>query len=81
LDIRLPNGHVPAEELAYPDEATLAHDEPAEHYEGDCNVAMGRSLAYLFNPFVKDDNYYYQLEIPANFPQKGHTNRFRSRFR
>ena len=26
---------------------------------------MGRSLAYLFNPFVKDDKYYYQIKIPA----------------
>ena len=64
-DIRLPNTPVPEEELAYPDEAALPHDEPSSHYEGDSNVAMARSLKYLFNPFVKDDNYYYELEIPT----------------
>lgn len=64
-DLRLPDDRAPVEELAYPDETKLPRDEPATHYEGDCNVAMGRSLAYLFNPFVKDDNYYYQIKIPA----------------
>lgn len=64
-DLRLPDDRAPVEELAYPDETKLPRDEPATHYEGDCNVAMGRSLAYLFNPFVKDDKYYYQIKIPA----------------
>ena len=64
-DIRLPGTDIPSEELAYPDESTLPHDEPTSHYEGDCNLAMPRSLKYLFNPFVKDDNYYYQFEIPT----------------
>ena len=64
-DIRLPGTDIPEEELAYPNESTLPHDEPTSHYEGDCNLAMPRSLKYLFNPFVKDDNYYYQLQIPT----------------
>ena len=65
-DIHLPGTDVADEEVAYPDEATLPHDAPSSHYEGDSNVAIMRSLKYLFNPFVKDDNYYYQLEIPAD---------------
>ena len=64
-DIRLPGADIPNEELAYPDESALPHDAPSSHYEGDCNVAMPRSLKYLFNPFVKDDNFYYQLQIPT----------------
>ena len=64
-DIRLPGTDIPEEELAYPNESELPHDEPASHYEGDCNLAMPRSLKYLFNPFVKDDNYYYQLQVPT----------------
>ena len=64
-DIHLPGTAIPEEELAYPDEASLPHDTPSSHYEGDSNVAMARSLKYLFNPFVKDDNYYYQLDIPT----------------
>ncbi len=64
-DIRLPGTAVPEAELAYPNESALPHDKPASHYEGDSNVAMPRSLKYLFNPFVKDDNYYYQIEVPT----------------
>lgn len=64
-DIRLPKTAIPEDELAYPDESALPHDEPSSHYEGDSNVAIVRSLKYLFNPFAKDDNYYYQLEIPT----------------
>ena len=64
-DIRLPGTSIPNEELAYPDESALPHDEPTYRYQGDSNVAMRRGLGYLFNPFVKDDNYYYKLEIPA----------------
>lgn len=61
----MPGDDITDEELAYPDESALPHDDPASHYEGDSNVAIVRSLKYLFNPFVKDDNYYYQLEIPT----------------
>ena len=64
-DIRLPGTDVPPEELAFPDENALPHDEPTSHYEGDCNAAIMRSLRYLFNPFVKDDNYYYQVNLPT----------------
>ena len=64
-DVRLPGSAIPDEELAYPDETKLPHDEPSSRYEGDSNVAILRSLMYLFNPFVRDDNYYYQLKIPA----------------
>lgn len=64
-DLRLPDTEIPDEELAYPDEDALPHDEAVSHYEGDCNVAMMRGLKYLFNPFCGDDNYYYQIEIPT----------------
>lgn len=65
-DIRLPGTPISDEELAYPDESKMPHDEPSAHYVGDSNVAMKRGLSYLFNPFVKDENYYYQLDIPAS---------------
>ncbi|MBR3224145.1 MAG: hypothetical protein IKF78_02340 [Atopobiaceae bacterium] len=42
-DIRLPGTDIPAEELAYPDESALPHDEPSSRYEGDSNVAIVRS--------------------------------------
>lgn len=64
-DLKLPGTPIPDEELAYPDEAALPHDEPTTHYEGDSNIAMKRGLNFLFNPLIKDDNYYYQIEIPA----------------
>ncbi len=64
-DLKLPGTPVSEGELAYPDAEQLPKDEPLIRYNGgDSNLAIGRSLAYLLNPFVKD-NYYYQIEIPA----------------
>ncbi len=64
-DIKLPGTPVADGELAFPDADSLPSDEPISRYSGgDSNLALGRILAYMFNPFAKD-NYYYQIEIPA----------------
>jgi len=43
----------------------LPRDKAISHYTGgDANIAIGRMLKFILNPFVKD-NYYYQVDIPA----------------
>ena len=64
-DVKLPGTPVTEGELYFPDPDALPDDEPISRYDGgDSNVALGRFLKYLLNPFAKD-NYYYQLDIPA----------------
>lgn len=64
-DIKLPGTPVTDGELFYPDAGKLPDDEPISRYDGgDSNLALGRTLRYMLNPFVKD-NYYYQIEIPV----------------
>ncbi len=64
-DIKLPGTPVTEGELFFPDADKLPDDEPIYRYDGgDSNLALGRFLKYLLNPFVKD-NYYYQLDIPV----------------
>ncbi len=64
-DIKLPGTPVTDGELFFPDADKLPDDEPISRYDGgDTNLALGRMLRYLLNPFVKD-NYYYQFEIPV----------------
>ena len=66
VDIKLPGTPVPDEEIAFPDAEKLPDDEPIARYmAGHCNIALGRFLKHLLNPFAKD-NYFYQIEIPAN---------------
>ncbi len=63
-DIKLPGTPVTEGELFFPDADKLPDDEPIYSYDGgDSNLALGRMLKFLFNPFAKD-NYYYQFEIP-----------------
>ena len=63
-DIKLPGTPVTEGELFFPDANKLPDDEPIYSYDGgDSNLALGRMLKFLFNPFAKD-NYYYQFEIP-----------------
>lgn len=64
-DIKLPGTPVADGELFFPDADKLPDDEPISRYDGgDSNLALGRMLRFLLNPFVKD-NYYYQIDIPA----------------
>ncbi len=64
-DIKLPGTPVTEGEMFYPDPDTLPKDEPIFRYEGgDSNVALGRMLKHLLNPFSKNI-YYYQIEIPT----------------
>ena len=64
-DIKLPGTPVTEEEMAFPDAESLPTDEPISRYTGgDSNLALGRILAYMFNPFAKD-SYYYQIDIPS----------------
>ena len=65
MDIKLPGTKVAEEELFYPDADKLPKDEPISRYTGgDTNIAIGRMLKFLLNPFARD-NYYYQVDIPA----------------
>ena len=64
-DIKLPGTPVTEGELFFPDAAKLPKNEPISRYTGgNTNIAIGRMLAFLLNPFTKN-NYYYQVEIPA----------------
>ena len=64
-DLKFPDSPVTDAELFYPDVDSLPKDEPIYRYDGgDSNLAIMRTLKYLFNPFVKDC-YYYQVEIPT----------------
>lgn len=64
-DLKLPDTPVTDGESFFPDADALPKDEPIYRYDGgDSNLAIGRTLKYLLNPFVKDC-YYYQLELPA----------------
>ncbi len=64
-DLKRPDSPVSDGEFVFPDVNTLPKDEPIYHYDGgDSNLAVLRTLKYLFNPFVKDC-YYYQIEIPT----------------
>ena len=64
-DLKFPDSPVTDAELFYPDVDSLPKDEPIYRYDGgDSNLAIMRTLKYLFNPFVKDC-YYYQIEIPT----------------
>ena len=64
-DVKLPGTPVADGELFFPEADTLPDDEPISRYTGgDTNLHLGRFLKYLLNPFVRD-NYYYQVEIPA----------------
>ena len=63
-DIKLSGTSVTEGELFFPDADKLPDDEPVYRYDGgDSNLALGRMLKYLLNPFAKD-TYYYQIEIP-----------------
>lgn len=65
VDVKLPGTPVTAEETFFPDAAALPEDEPIFRYNGgDCNIAIGRVLKFLLNPFVQN-NYYYEIEIPS----------------
>ena len=65
LDIKLPGTPVTEAEMYYPDASSLPADEPIYRYEGgDSNLALGRTLKFMFNPFVSN-NYYYEIEIPS----------------
>ena len=64
-DIKLPGTPVTEGELFVPDADNLPKDEPISRYDGgDSNLALGRMLKFLLNPFAKE-NYYYQIDIPA----------------
>ncbi len=64
-DIKLPGTPVTEGELFVPDADSLPKDEPISRYDGgDSNLALGRMLKFLLNPFAKE-NYYYQIDIPA----------------
>lgn len=64
-DLKLPDSPVTDGELFFPDVNALPKDEPFYRYDGgDSNLAIWRTLKYLFNPFVSDC-YYYQIEIPT----------------
>lgn len=64
-DIKLPGTPVTEKETFYPDSSSLPTDEPIVRYNGgDTNLAIGRTLKFLLNPFVKN-NYYYEIELPA----------------
>ena len=64
-DLKLPDSPVSDGEFFFPDVDSLPKDEPIYRYDGgDSNLAIMRTLKYLFNPFVKDC-YYYQIEIPT----------------
>ncbi len=64
-DVKLPGTPVTEGELYFPDADMLPDDEPISRYDGgDSNVALGRFLKYLLNPFAKE-TYYYQLDIPV----------------
>ena len=63
-DLKFPDSPVSESELFFPDINTLPKDEPIYRYDGgDSNLALKRTLKYLFNPFTKDC-YYYQIELP-----------------
>ena len=63
-DIKLPGTPVSDAELFFPDADSLPDDEPISRYKGgDSNLALGRTLKFLLNPFARD-NYYYEVEIP-----------------
>ncbi|MBR1622616.1 MAG: hypothetical protein IJ675_01715 [Pseudobutyrivibrio sp.] len=65
-DLRLPGTPITMEESFFPDATTLPKDEPIYNYNGgDCNIALGRILKYIFNPFSKD-NYFYEIDIPSS---------------
>ena len=64
-DIKLPGTPVTEEETFFPDATMLPKDEPIKRYDGgDTNLALGRTLKYLLNPFAKNC-YYYEIEVPA----------------
>jgi hypothetical protein len=64
-DIKLPGTPVTEGELFFPDADALPDDEPLYRYDGgDSNLALGRFLLYLLNPFAKE-TYFYQLDIPV----------------
>lgn len=64
-DIKLPGTPVTEAELYYPDASSLPDDEPIYQYEGgDSNLALGRTLKFILNPFARN-NYYYEIEIPS----------------
>ena len=64
-DIKLPGTPVTEGELFFPDTDELPDDEPLYRYDGgDSNIAIGRFLKYLLNPFAKE-TYCYELDIPA----------------
>ena len=64
-DLKMVGSPVSEGELYFPDPQQLPDKEPSIRYTGgDSNLALGRYLKYLFNPFVKD-SYYYQIELPT----------------
>lgn len=64
-DVKLPGTPVTEAELYYPDASSLPDDEPIYRYEGgDSNLALGRTLKFILNPFARN-NYYYEIEIPS----------------
>ncbi|WP_026528171.1 hypothetical protein [Butyrivibrio sp. VCD2006] len=65
-DIKLPGTPVSQKETDLPDASKLPDDEPLKRYDGQSTkIGLGRFLAYLLNPFVKD-NYYYEITIPSD---------------
>ena len=64
-DIKLPDTDATEGEYYYPDAALLPKDEPITRYTGgDSNLAIGRMIRHLVNPFAKN-NYYYEINIPS----------------
>jgi hypothetical protein len=64
-DIKLPGTPVTEGELFFPNADALPDDEPLYRYDGgDSNLALGRFLLYLLNPFARE-TYFYQIEIPV----------------
>ena len=64
-DIKLPGTPVTEGELFFPDADALPDDEPLYRYDGgDSNLALGRFLKYLLNPFARE-TYFYQIDIPV----------------
>ena len=64
-DLKFADSPVTDGEYFLPDVDSLPKDEPIYRYDGgDSNLALWRTLKYLFNPFVSEC-YYYQVEIPT----------------
>lgn len=64
-DLKMVGSSVTDGELYFPNADELPKKEPKVRYTGgDSNLALGRYLKYLLNPFVKN-SYYYQIEIPT----------------